>query len=248
MLKVSVAIVTSVLLGWTSVTACQTTPTTPGPFSTWSLANRWNSQGVRELRSENYTCALQEFSQAIRLYRSDVRAKRFRATLDLAFALTEQAIALSKLGNRRAAARNWAEAAALTTPASYEVDETALRADRLFARRRYRQAFQLYRLFVSAELTPGERDNGAASAIKRGLDLALRGEYSQAAATFKRSAPSQAAYYLEGQAASIIHDYRWAYDAYVDELLAYLDLPATGSPYGNAFDRPAMLRLVALTQ
>lgn len=200
------------------------------------------------MRSQNYACAEKDFSHAISLYRDDIREKRFRATVDLASALSQQAIALSRLGKRRAAKKNWAESALLTSPASYEMNQTNLRADRLFAQRRYREAFELYREFVGTELTPGEYDNGAAGSVKRGIDLALRGQYLNAARIFKKSAPSQAAYYLEGQAASIIHDYKWAYDAYIDELLAYIDLPATGSPYGNAFDRPAMLRLVALTQ
>lgn len=233
--------------------ACATSPPTPAPFSNWPLADRWNSQGVSDLRDQNYVCAQQDLSHAIPLYRNDVRNGRFRASVYLANALSQQAIALSKLGERRAAARNWKEAASLTVPAPYELNEANLRADRLFAIHRYKDAFELYRAFIGSELSGGELsvgeyENGAAVSIKRGIELALRGQYLDAARAFEKSPPSQAAYYLEGQTATIIRNYKWAYDAYVDELLAYLDLPATGSPYGNAFDRPAMLRLVALTQ
>jgi len=95
----------------------------------------------------------------------------------------------------------------------------------------------------------GETENGAEALIQDGIALALQRRYRQAFSTLNASPPSQAAYFLAGQLASIIGNYHAAYDDYVRELLAYLDLPAEPGPvhYGTIFDRPAMLRLITLS-
>lgn len=233
--------------------ACPVAPPPLEPGVQRDIAYRWSSLGISHLRNGDFICASKAFAKGATFERQYMRDpdRRNDAAVNLASDLSQEGVSLSKLGDRKEAARVWAEAAQLTRPAAYSIDQSTYRADKLFARHRYPAAFRAYKEFISmTQFTPGERDNGAADIVNRGLNLAIQGRYAEALAVLRKSAPSQAAYYLKGQVASVLHNYSLAYEAYVEELVAYLYLPAQppGPSYGTSYDRPAMLRLVALTK
>ena len=226
-----------------------------------SMGDYWSGAGMRDLQTQNYKCALEDFSRAIASFRSEVRGQRSGhapsvpiayVQVNLAFSLAQEGYVLSQLGQRTRAAASWREAAQISSPPLFERPETTQAADDLFRHHQYRAAIQAYQNYIFSpqgwsRITVGESENGAESAIRKGLDLGLSGDYKAAFATLKGSPPSQAAYYLAGQFA-LIGDKESAYQSYLSEVVAYQTLPAPppGPLYGTVFDRPTWLRLADL--
>ena len=227
-----------------------------------SMGDYLSGAGMEDLRTRNYKCALEDFSKAVASYRSEVRGQRTgRAPsipttdpqVNLAFSLAQEGYVLSQLGQRERAGASWREAAQISSPLSDARNETTQPADDLFRHHQYRAAIRAYQNFIFSpqgisRLDVGEFENGAASAIRKGLDLGVSGDYKAAFATLQRSPPSQAASYLAGQFATLIGDKESAYQSYLSEVVAYLALPALppGPLYGTVFDRPTWLRLADL--
>jgi len=226
----------------------------PPPAEAADLGARWISAGVSHLRSGDYVCAQGDFAQAAAFIRKNLREEPWLGPYDLSFALSQEGVALSYLGQRKRAAQIWRQTAHVLSSEQLVGQTPKEHADNLFERHQYKSAFRAYHDVIffqrdASTLTPTEYDNGAAVAIRKALALAASGKYASALSTVRTARPSQAARYLEGQLASLAGNYKLAYAAYVDELQAYLLLPAEpgAAAYGTMWDRPTMRRLVELT-
>jgi tetratricopeptide (TPR) repeat protein len=226
-------------------------------------AYAWFDAGLLELRGDDhYSCIERDFEVATRLFRielaknSGIDARDLR--LRLVASLSYEGLAQSRLGGRRAAAATWAQAIVLhrkiwDSPLVYFTAE----GDRLLERGSPRAAFREYENAIfnvngvgQTYLTVWELQSGAAQVIRRGLQEAIDGKFAQAAATFKMSPLSPAAYYLEGQAASAAGDHVMAYHAYMDAIAAQPKMGAEtgGSGVIGAFSYPSWVRLVNLAK
>lgn len=226
-------------------------------------AYAWFDAGFLELRgNDHYPCIERDFEVASRLFRAELEKNSAADSGDLQLrlvaSLSYEGLAQSRLGSRRAAAATWAQAIVLhrkiwSSPLVY----FTAAGDWLLERGSPRAAFRKYDDAIfnangvgQTYLSVWELQSGAVQIIRRGLQEAIDGKFAQAAATFKKSPLSPAAYYLEGQAASAAGDYVMAYGAYLDAIATQPKMGAEtgGSGVIGAFSYPAWVRLVDLTK
>jgi len=223
-------------------------------------AYAWFELGVKAAQAGRFDCVQTDFVAALAGFRRQLQAPdlpadlRFNTSGDITASFSFVGVARSKLGNRKAAAHAWQQAIESFNGRYAQTDTVAL-GDKLFTRKKFRQAFIQYRndVFPSSYhgqsvLNMVEVDAGVPAIIRRGLAAAISGRFSEAATVFAKSPPSQAAYYLEGQAASAAGEYSLAYSAYVNALLAWLKIPSTSSTkWIEGYSYPAWVRLADLS-